>query len=71
MEVSQVSGGFRENHAFGKYEFRPIELKNEEKNQSILYVGRPSDFHEDVNSVMRVFYLDTSPAIFVVSGERL
>lgn len=38
------SGGFRENHLFGKYEFRPIVWDKETKDADILYIGRPSDF---------------------------
>ena len=64
-----LSSGFRENHRFGKFEFRPIDWKNEEKNPSILYIGKPEDFPVGVNGVIKeVNYLDGEPAIRLVEG---
>lgn len=62
----KLSGGFRENHRFGKYEFRPIEWE-EEKNKVILYIGRPGDFPEGVKILKDIKYLNGDTAIKVVS----
>lgn len=62
------SGGFRENHYFDKYEFRPIEWGKEEKNKNILYVGRPDDFSIDAKVLKTINFLDGKPAIKIVEG---
>ncbi|MBI2442986.1 MAG: hypothetical protein HYV40_03725 [Candidatus Levybacteria bacterium] len=66
--LTNLSGGFRENHAFSKYEFRPIDWTNEAKDRSILYVGRSNDFPEGVNVLEKVYYLNGDPAIAIVPG---
>lgn len=66
-QVANASGGFREDHRFGKYEFRPIKWESEEKGNDILYVGRPGDF-PDVPTIKTIYYLDNTPAIKIVSG---
>lgn len=67
-EALEASGGFRENHAFGKYEFRPIQWENEDKSDDILYIGRPGDF-PNVPTIKTIYYLDNTPAIKIVSGS--
>lgn len=68
-ESGSVSGGFREEHRFGKYEFRPIEWEKEEKNiKKILYVGRPTDFPEHVEAIKIINFLNGKPAIKIVEG---
>lgn len=62
------SGGFRENHEFGKYEFRPINWDKEKKDAETLYVGRPSDFPDDVRIIEKVKYLNGDTAIEIVQG---
>lgn len=66
--MQNLSGGFRENHIFGKYEFRPIDWKKENKIKSILYIGRPDDFPEAVKAVDEIKYLNGKSAIKLVSG---
>ncbi|HYK07950.1 MAG TPA: glycosyltransferase family 39 protein [Candidatus Eisenbacteria bacterium] len=68
-ETRFASGGFRENHSFGKYEFRPINWKDEKKDSNILYVGRPSDFSESTTALKRIEYLNNEGAIEIVRGE--
>ena len=69
-EAIYASGGFRENHKFGKYEFRPIVWDNEKKSSDILFVGRPSDFpSSSVDVIASVYYLDGSGAIKIVGGR--
>ena len=68
-ESQLSSGGFRENHVFGKYIFRPIDWNSEEKAKKTLYVGRPGDFSEDANILKTVNYLDGKPAIKIVEGK--
>lgn len=66
-EAKGISGGFRENHSFGKYEFRPILWETEEKNKKILYVGRPEDFPQiDKGLIKMVRFIDGKPAIKIV-----
>lgn len=50
------SGGFRENHSFGKYEFRPIDWKSDQNMPDTLFVGRPSDFGENAEIINYVDY---------------
>ena len=64
-ETQDVSGGFRENHKFGKYEFRPIEW-DKEKSTNVLYIGLSQDFPQDVKELDRVNYLNNNPAILIV-----
>lgn len=65
-ETSHVSGGFRENHVFGKYEFRPINWSNEKKTGDTLYVGRPGDFSGNVTVLKTINYLNGEGAIEIV-----
>ncbi len=68
-ESKFASGGFRENHKFGKFEFRPFNFENE-KETEVLYIGRPLDFPQnDLGQVKTINFLDGTPAIKMV--ERL
>lgn len=67
--VQNLSGGFRENHVFGKYEFRPVEWESEKRTGEILYVGRPEDFPEGITVIEEIKYLNNDPAIMIVSGK--
>lgn len=64
-ETKNSSGGFRENHKFGKYEFRPIVWGKEDR-VSNLFIGRPVDFPLGTSVVEVVNYLDGKEAIKVV-----
>lgn len=68
QEVRVSSGGFREEHVFGKFEFRPLRWNNELKKESILYIGRPGDFSDDARVLKRVYYMDGEEAIQIVEG---
>jgi hypothetical protein len=46
---------------FGKYEFRPIDWKNESADGTVLYVGRPSEMPP--GNLLRISYPDGSPAM--------
>ena len=70
LETKDASGGFRENHSFGKFHFRPIDWAREIKDSETLFVGRPQDFPNEVNSVLTVNYLDGQSAIKVVKGSQ-
>jgi len=65
-ESEFASGGFRENHIFGKYEFRPINWDEEKKNGGVLYIGRPSDFPSDIGALRTVYYPNDEPAMKMV-----
>ena len=67
-ESAGVSGGFREDHRFSKFEFRPIQWAKEDKNPRILYVGMPSDFSNAVRVIDEVRFLDGQTAIRIVEG---
>lgn len=64
-ETKDSSGGFRENHKFGKYEFRPIVWGKEDR-ASNLFIGRPADFPFGANVLETVNYLDGKEAIKIV-----
>ena len=68
IEAKNSSGGFRENHKFGKFEFRPIVWDNEIKRSDILYVGRPQDFTGGVEAIKTINFLNGKPAILIVTG---
>ncbi len=60
-----ISGGYDKTHAFGKYEFRPIQIAKEEKGN--LYIGNYSDFPIS-GSTLNVFEdLDGKKTIKVVT----
>lgn len=61
-----ASGGFKENHIFGKFEFRPIVWEKEKKSSNILYIGRPEDFSETAEVIKTIYFLDGKPAIKIV-----
>lgn len=61
-----ASGGFKENHTFGKFTFRPIDWSKEEKSPRILYFGKSSDFPENVDALKQVNFLNGEPAIKIV-----
>ncbi|MDO8621156.1 MAG: glycosyltransferase family 39 protein [Candidatus Levybacteria bacterium] len=65
-EAQYSSGGFRENHAFGKFEFRPIEWSKENRNGDTLYIGRPNHFQDSANVLARINYPDGQTAIELV-----
>lgn len=68
QQTSIASGGFRENHQYDKYEFRPIEWEKEDITSSLktLYIGRPEDFPEGVKIIKIVSYLNGEQAIKIV-----
>lgn len=55
-ELKGASGGFRENHAFGRFEFRLIDWNREKKTSDILYVGTPQDFPTKTGKLYIVYY---------------
>lgn len=67
-EAKNVSGGFREDHRFGKYEFRTIDWNNERKDGRTLYVGRPADFGGGLKLIKVVTFLDGEETIWIVQG---
>lgn len=69
-EAQYSSGGFRENHHFGKYDFRPIVWDEEVKSKQTLFIGRYLDFPEnDLGHVKTVYFLNGKPAIKMVEGQ--
>lgn len=68
-ETQSTSGGFKETHSFGKFEFRPIEWEVEKKNHKMLYVGRPDDFSPNAKVIKTMRFLDNKPAISIVGDD--
>ncbi len=62
------SGGFREDHSFGKFEFRPIDWSKEIKDPTILYIGRASDFPTGSDKLDEINFPDSTPAMDIVKG---
>lgn len=67
-EAIYASGGFKENHSYTKFEFRPIVWPSEVKNFKILYIGLPEDFSEEAKVLKTIYFLDNKPAIKIVEG---
>ncbi len=65
-EAKYASGGFRENHTFGTFEFRPIEWNKEKKSSSTIFIGRPNDFSEDAKVINTIFYPNGEKAMLMV-----
>lgn len=63
-----ASGGFRENHAYGKYEFRPIQWEREVKSSDVLYVGRSEDFPPGAKKLYQVNFLNGTPGMEIIEG---
>jgi 4-amino-4-deoxy-L-arabinose transferase-like glycosyltransferase len=65
-EAIGASGGFRETHSFGKFEFRPIVF-NDEKKEHRLFVGRPDDFPQGHRGYVKsIYFPDGKEAIRIV-----
>lgn len=69
-EAQYASGGFRENHIFGKYEFRTINWQNEKTALQTLYIGRPSDFPPSSHVLDVVYYPNGDKAITIVDNLK-
>lgn len=61
-----ASGGFRENHRFGRFEFRPIIWEKEIRGNDVLYIGKPSDFSDDRKTLKVIYYPDKTEAMEAV-----
>ncbi len=68
MQGGTKSGGFAEEHAFSKFEFRPINWSKEQKNKTTLYVGNPDDFPRNIKTLFIGRYLNNETGIRVVNG---
>ncbi|MEX2012935.1 MAG: glycosyltransferase family 39 protein [Candidatus Levyibacteriota bacterium] len=66
QESGEASGGFREDHIFGKFEFRPINWERDRKMQNTLFVGRADDFPKDSGYIFSVYYPDGKVAMQLV-----
>lgn len=60
------SGGFKETHYFGKYEFREINWSKEKKDEKTLFIGNPNDFPISTKQIFIGSYLDGTKGIIVV-----
>ena len=69
QKAGNTTSGFREIHKYGKFEFRPIHWQKEELNPNTLYIGRPEDFPNTQNKIIKqIDYLNGKPAIIFVQG---
>jgi len=64
-EAQNASGGFREDHKFGKYEFRPINWNEDSSKNNTLFVGRPTDFSQNTRILKKIDYPNGLPAIYI------
>ena len=64
------SGGFAQEHKFGKYEFRPVVWSKDQLMSNALFIGNVSDFPGDVNSAKNFANLDGKEAIKVVHNKE-
>ncbi len=62
------SGGFAEEHAFSKFEFRSIDWDKEQKNRKTLYVGNTSDFPQGIGALFEGKYLNGEIGAEAVEG---
>lgn len=69
LQSQTASGGFREDHIFGNFEFRPIHWDQEQRNSQVLYIGRKDDFPENVKKINQVNFPDGTPAMLMVEGS--
>lgn len=67
QEGGTISGGFAETHAFGKYEFRPIDWEKDSEEQDTLYIGNISDFPAGVDAEAVFSAADGTEAIKAVA----
>jgi len=65
-----LSGGFAQTHTIGKYIFRPIDWKKEQKNRSTLYIGNSTDFLKATPNLATFSNLDGISAIRITSGNE-
>ncbi|MEK7060894.1 MAG: glycosyltransferase family 39 protein [Patescibacteria group bacterium] len=65
-ESISASGGFRENHKFGIYDFRPIVWEKEIKAHDTIFIGKPSDFPGGISPISSVSYPDGQEAMRIV-----
>ncbi len=65
-ESINASGGFRENHSFSNFEFRPIKWREDQKLSNTLFIGRPDDFSGSVSSISSVNYPNGEGAMKLV-----
>ncbi|MDO8621157.1 MAG: glycosyltransferase family 39 protein [Candidatus Levybacteria bacterium] len=68
MQGGTKSGGFAEEHAFSKFEFRPINWDKEQKNKTTLYIGNPDDFPRNIETLFIGRYLNDEMGIKAVDG---
>lgn len=59
------TGGFREVHKFGKYEFRPLNWKEDKDIPNKLMVGSYEDFNDGGQLIKQINYLNGKPAIYI------
>lgn len=57
------------NHAFGKFEFRSIDWKNDNTLSNTLFIGAPGEFPENVSATHSIQYLNGEDAIKIVSTD--
>ena len=62
------SGGFREVHSFGKFEFRPINWREDKNLANTQFIGRESDFMGNFNQIFNVNYPNGRSAMKVVKN---
>ncbi len=65
-QSGEASGGFAENHTFGKFEFRPINWDEDRKLGDTLFVGRALDFPENSGHLFKINYPNGAPSMMII-----
>lgn len=64
------TGGFAGHHAFGKYEFRPLDWPKDSLKRNTLFAGIPGEIPEGVNLDEIIYNLDGTPTIKIVHTAK-
>ncbi|MDP3941480.1 MAG: glycosyltransferase family 39 protein [bacterium] len=68
-EGGTSSGGYAVEHRIGSLQFRPISWQNEEKSNTILYVGNKEDFGTGANILKEFSYPDGKGGVVLVAYD--
>ncbi|MCL4385605.1 MAG: glycosyltransferase family 39 protein [Cyanobacteria bacterium] len=68
IEGGTKSGGYNEDHYFGKYQFRPIDWEKDRKQKNTLFIGNVTDFSSAAKVIKKIYNLDGEIKILVVES---
>ncbi|OGG08349.1 hypothetical protein A2154_01520 [Candidatus Gottesmanbacteria bacterium RBG_16_43_7] len=62
------SGGYDQTHTLGKFQFRPIDWKNDRNLKETLFLGNKDDFVGSVNIIDKYDYPDGSSGVWIIQS---